>query len=182
MIDTYHLTREGSGHRTERVVRSPNDGLPLDAFVHRWQTTRGETYTDSDGETRTRNVTEHHDETIIGVWLPGSFPQLSVNGRCGGLRVKFELEEFNSSYAVRTKDAKFASDVIHPRMMEFLLAVEAPPFEIEGRLMRFSPRVHDTLLIGKTADFAHEFLARFPSFVWRDRGLDPPRFRLALSS
>lgn len=180
LIDLYNLTREGSHHRTELVLRSANDGLPLDAFVHRWQTTRRETHTDSRGRRRTRTVTEHHDETVTGVRLPGELPQLSLNGGWGGRRVKFELEEFNSSFAVRTDNAKFASDVIHPRMMEWLMSVDPPAFEIVGRVMRFSPKRHDSLLIGRTADFAHEFLARVPSFVWRDLRVSPPRFRSAL--
>lgn len=181
LIDTYGLTRAGSHHRTERVVRSPNDGLPLEAFVHRWQTTRTETYTDSDGKAQTRTVTDQHEESVAAVTLPGELPQLSVNGGWGGQRVRFELEEFNDRFAVRTGQPKFAYDVLHPRTMEFLMASDPPDFQIEGRIMRFLVSQHDSVLIGRCADFAHEFLARFPSFVWDDLHLEPPRFRSAVS-
>ncbi len=179
LIGRYGLTTAGSHHRTEKVVRSPNDGLPMEAFVHRWQTTHTETSTDSEGRTTSRTVTDHHSENVMGVWMPFTLPALSINGGWGGQKVRFELEEFNDRFTVRTNSPKFASDVIHPQMMEFLLAAGAPDFGMEGQLIRYTPRTHDSLLIGHLADFPHEFLSRVPSFVWRDLGIDPPRFRTA---
>jgi hypothetical protein len=182
LIDKYGLTTVGSHHKTERIIRSPNDGLPLEAFIHRWQTTHTETSTDSDGHTHTRTVTDHHDETVTAVWLPFQLPQLSINGGWGGQRVRFELEEFNQGFAVRCESPRFASDVIHPRMMEYLMRAQPPGFRIEGQLIRFEPAAHDTLLIGQCADFAHEFLARIPTFVWRDLQVTPPPFRSTVST
>jgi hypothetical protein len=43
--------------------------------------------------------------------------------------------------------------------------------------MRFSVDKHDTQLIGFCADFAHEFFARVPSFVWKNLQITPPQFR-----
>lgn len=179
LIGKYQLTTAGSRHRTEQVVRGANDGLPLEAFVHRWQTTRTETSTDSQGRTSTRTVTDQHSENVMAVTLPASLPQLSVNGGWGGKRVKFELEQFNEQFAVRTDSPKFASDVIHPRMMEYLTWARPPGFRIDGSVMQFAIPAHDTLLIGQCADFAHEFLARVPSFVWDNLGVQPPQFRSA---
>lgn len=177
LIAKYGLTTAGHNHRTEKIIRGGNDGLPLEAFVHRWQTTRTETSTDSEGRTTTRTVTENHDETVLAITLPFPWPLLSVDGGWGGQKVRFESEEFNDAFTVRTSEPKFASDVIHPRQMEYLLAVRPPGFRIEGRLMRFYPSQHDTLLIGRCADVAHGFLARVPSFVWKDLGITPPAFR-----
>jgi hypothetical protein len=78
---------------------------------------------------------------------------------------------------VRTDNPTFASDVIHPRTMEFLMAVQPPGFRIEGDAMRFSVDKHDTQSIGFCADFAHEFFGRVPSFVWKDLQINPPAFR-----
>lgn len=180
LIDTYGLTTAGFGHYTENVVRGANDGLPLDAFVHHWKTSRTVTSTDSKGNSTTRTVTDRHEENVMGVWLPCALPALSVNGGWGGKKVRFELEEFNDRFTVRTDSPKFASDVIHPRMMEYLLNHGAPDFQLEGQLLRFTPDEHDSLLIGRLADFAHEFLGRVPSFVWRDLGIEPPHFRTAV--
>ena len=177
LIAKYGLTTAGFGHTTEKVIRGNNDGLPIEAFVHRWKTQRTETHTDSEGRTRTRTVTENHSEIISAVRMPFSFPLLAVGGGWGGKKVRFESEEFNDRYTVRTDNPKLASDVIHPRTMEFLMTVQPPGFRIEGSLMRFSVDKHDTQLIGFCADFAHEFFSRVPSFVWKDLQITPPAFR-----
>jgi hypothetical protein len=177
LIAKYGLTRAGFGHTTEKVIRGSNDGLPIEAFIHRWKTQRTETYTDSEGRTRSRTVTENHSELLTAIMMPFSFPLISVDGGGGGKTVRFESEDFNDRYTVRTDDPKFASDVIHPRTMEFLMAMQPPGFRIEDNLMRFSVEKHDTQLVGFCADFAHEFLSRVPSFVWKDLQVTPPDFR-----
>ena len=177
LIAKYGLTTAGFGHTTEKVIRGNNDGLPLEAFIHRWQTQRTESYTDSEGRTRTRTVTENHSEIVTAIAMPFSFPLISVGGGWGGKKVRFESEEFNDRFTVRTNSPKFASDIIHPRTMEFLMAVQPPGFRIENNGMRFQVDKHDTQLIGFCADFAHEFFSRIPSFVWKDLQITPPVFR-----
>jgi hypothetical protein len=177
LIAKYDLTTAGFGHTTEKAIRGSNDGLPIEAFIHRWKTQRTETYTDSNGHTRTRTVTENHSEVVTAIMMPFSFPMLSVGGGWGGKKVRFESEEFNDRFTVRTDNPKFASDVIHPRTMEFLMATQPPGFRIAGNGMRFSVDKHDTQLIGFCADFAHEFFGRVPSFVWKNLQITPPTFR-----
>ncbi len=175
-IEAWGLTRVGHGHRTEDVLGGSDRGLVLDAFVHRWATTRTETSTDSEGRTQTRTVTEHHDETVLGFWLPHPLPLLAVGRGFGweGTKVGSESTDFDEAYPLRTDDPRFASDVIHPRQMEFLLHARPPAFRIEGRQLRFRVDEHDTLQIGRCADLAHGFLARIPGFVWKNLGVDPP--------
>ena len=122
LIAKYGLTKAGFGHSTEKVIRGANDGLPIEAFIHRWKTQRTETYADSNGRTQTRTVTDNHSEALTAITMPFSFPLISVGGGWGGKKVRFESEDFNDRVTVRTEDAKFASDVIHPRTMEFLMA------------------------------------------------------------
>jgi hypothetical protein len=177
LIARYGLTTAGFGHTTEKVIRGNNDGLPIEAFIHRWQTQRTESYTDSEGRSRTRTVTENHSEIITAIMMPFSFPLLSVGGGGGGKKIRFESEEFNNRFTVRTDNPKLASDVIHPRTMEFLMAVQPPGFRIEGDVTRFSVERHDTQVIGICADFAHEFFGRVPTFVWKDLQISPPAFR-----
>ena len=177
LIAKYDLTTAGFGHTTEKVIRGSNDGLPIEAFIHRWKTRRTETYTDSNGHSQTRTVTENHSEVVTAIMMPFSVPMLSVGGGWGGKKVRFESEEFNDRFTVRTDNPKFASDVIHPRTMEFLMAAQPPGFRIAGNGMRFSVDKHDTQLIGFCADFAHEFFGRVPSFVWKNLQITPPTFR-----
>ncbi len=177
LIARYDLTRAGFGHETVKVVHGDNGGLPVDGFIHRWKTQRTETYTDSEGRTQTRTVTDEHSEVICAVRMPFAWPMLSVGGGWGGERVKFESEEFNDRFTVRTADAKFAYDVLHPRTMEFLMHEQPPGFRIDHDVMRFSVNKHDSEAIGRCADFAHAFFGRVPSFVWKNLQVTPPEFR-----
>jgi hypothetical protein len=45
--------------------------------------------------------------------------------------IDFESEEFSRRFHVKSSDRRFAYDVIHPRMMEYLLGVRAPLIDIE---------------------------------------------------
>ena len=45
--------------------------------------------------------------------------------------IDFESAEFSKRFHVKSRDKKFAYDVIHPGMMEFLLAREPPTVDIE---------------------------------------------------
>ncbi|MCC6491449.1 MAG: hypothetical protein IT424_00325 [Pirellulales bacterium] len=44
--------------------------------------------------------------------------------------IDFESAEFSRRFIVKSRDKRFAYDVIHPRMMEFLLAGQPPAFEL----------------------------------------------------
>lgn len=90
LIAKYGLTTAGFGHSTEKVIRGSNDGLLIEAFIHRWKTRRTETYTDSHGRTQTRTVTENHSEILTAITMPFSFPLISVGGGWGGKKVRFE--------------------------------------------------------------------------------------------
>jgi hypothetical protein len=43
-------------------------------------------------------------------------------GRLTNTDVQFESDDFNQAFTVNSTDRRFASDVIHPRMMQMLLA------------------------------------------------------------
>ncbi len=60
----------------------------------------------------------------------GLFDKLS--GAFGFDDIDFESAEFSRKFHVKSPDKRFAYDVIHPRMMEFLLAGEPPTVDIEG--------------------------------------------------
>ena len=45
--------------------------------------------------------------------------------------IDFESEEFSRRYHVKSTDKRFAYDVLHPRMMEFVMAVEPEALDIE---------------------------------------------------
>ncbi|MEA5118825.1 MAG: hypothetical protein VB036_14595 [Propionicimonas sp.] len=175
VLDYYPRRHGGYAHRTEDLVRGSRDGIRLDAFEHHWKEDHTETTTDANGNTQTRTVTENKSEAICGFLLPFSLPALSIDGGLwAGRKVKFESIDFNKEYSVRAANSKFASDVIHPRMMEWMLASGAPGFAVDGRVVSFPVGVHDLLQVGACEDTLHGFLRRIPRFVWQDLGLTPP--------
>jgi len=50
----------------------------------------------------------------------------------GGSHIAFESAEFTRAFRVRSSDKKFAYDVCHPKMMEYLLANQDLTVEISG--------------------------------------------------
>ncbi len=59
----------------------------------------------------------------------GLFDKLA--GAFGFDDIDFESEEFSRRFHVKSSDKRFAYDVIHPRMMEFLLDTRAPMIDVE---------------------------------------------------
>ena len=67
-------------------------------------------------------------------WLgPDNEPD---QGWCAGAfgfdDIDFESAEFSKRFYVKSPDKRFAYDVVHPRMMEFLLDRKAPCVDIEN--------------------------------------------------
>ena len=54
-----------------------------------------------------------------------------IKGAFGFDDIDFESEEFSRRFHVKSSDRRFAYDVLHPRMMEFLLAVRPVMIDIE---------------------------------------------------
>ena len=59
----------------------------------------------------------------------GVFDKLA--GVLGFDDIDFESEEFSRKFYVKSSDKKFAYDVVHPRMMEWLMAKKVPMIDIE---------------------------------------------------
>jgi hypothetical protein len=96
--------------------------------------------TDSKGNRQTH----HHYFSFFILLLPRSFPELRIT--CEGWLWKiaqtfgfddidFESAEFSRAFCVRSKDRKFAYDVCHAQMMEYLLANRDLSIEIEDRAL-----------------------------------------------
>jgi len=96
--------------------------------------------TDSKGHRQTH----HHYFSFFMLLLPVSFPELRIT-REGMLSkiaqafgyddIDFESAEFSRTFCVRSKDKRFAYDVCHAQMMEYLLANRDLSIEIEGRAL-----------------------------------------------
>lgn len=81
--------------------------------------------------------------------------------------IELESEEFNRTYLVQCENAKFATDLLDPQMMEFIGGTRGlVDIQTRGRflLVTTSP-VEAEAMIGLLG-FAEGFLARVPPMVW----------------
>lgn len=128
-----------SGHNRQasNILRGEHDTRGFVAFDYVYYTT--ETSTDSNGHTSSREVA--HRYSVVALEVGATFPALAVSpegmfsrmvGRLTNRDIELESEEFNRAFTVTCPDRKFASDVLHPRMMEFLLAHRDSSFRFEG--------------------------------------------------
>jgi hypothetical protein len=49
--------------------------------------------------------------------------------------INFESEEFNRKYFIRSKDRKFAYDIINPKMIDYLLDRDGIYMELGGNIV-----------------------------------------------
>ena len=96
--------------------------------------------TDSKG----RRQTHHHYFSFFVLILRRSFPELRITREglfskiaqaFGYDDIDLESAEFSRAFCVRSKDKKFAYDVCHVQMMEYLLANRDLSVEIEGQAL-----------------------------------------------
>jgi hypothetical protein len=128
------LNRLGQGENryAYNVIEGVYQGHKVLAFDYHY-----ETYShDSKGHRQTN----HHYFSCFILELPLDFPELHISPEgffskivqaFGYDDIDFESAEFSRAFCVRSKDRKFAYDVCHAQMMEYLLANRDLVIEIE---------------------------------------------------
>jgi hypothetical protein len=82
--------------------------------------------------------------------------------------IDFESIEFSKAFCVRSRDRKFAYDICHTRMMEYLLAHRDLSLEIEGHCVALSfPRRLDIEEIPGRLRQLVEIRNLFPAYLYR---------------
>jgi hypothetical protein len=84
--------------------------------------------------------------------------------------IDFESEEFSRKFHVKSRDKKFAYDVCHSRMMEFLLATKPPCVDIErGRCcISDGTRVWEPEQFKATVRWIQQFYGQWPEHVVKE--------------
>lgn len=167
----FSITQHNLGQRNSNealdVVLSHHRLLPLFSYTNHYTTQS------SDGEGQT--TTNHHYQAVSEFHPTFQFPPMSVkHGRRG---INFESHDFNEAFNVQCQVPRLASDVFHPRMMDFMLERRPLPFVIDERgavIMELPNRDISTLLAAER--FFIGFFARVPRFVWEMLRQDPPDF------
>lgn len=136
-------------------------------------------YKTTSGTGKDRRTTTHRFSYLV-VHLPyPATPRLLVRsetfldkfaGALGFDDIDFESEEFSRAFHVKSADRKFAYDVCHPRMMEFLLATRPPPVEIEQGCCCVSDasRTWSPEQFAQRIRWASEFFSLWPDYLKSD--------------
>jgi len=157
----------GFGRRAYNALYGSHDGRDLVSFDYEYKTQT------SDGKQTTTHV---HVFSVLGLSMGVLMPPLSVDpenfldrfvGRLVGNDIDLESEDFNRAFTVSCTDRKFASDVLHPQMMEYLLQHRDLGWRFEQDSMLVIAQGKRTpAQIDATIDVMDGITDRIPEFVW----------------
>lgn len=129
---------QGSDRYAFNILFGTYKGHRVQAFDYHY-----ETYS---RDNKGNRQTHHHYLSFFVLALPKSFPELTISKEgifsklaqsFGYDDIDFESHEFSRKFCVRSADKKFAYDVCHTRMMEFLLVNDDLEIEIEQSVLAF---------------------------------------------
>ena len=151
------------------ILHGEYQGHPVQAFDYHYETES----TDSKG----RRTTHDHYSSFFLLEQDRTFPELRIYpegllakfGQMLGFDdIDFESVEFSRAFVVRSRDRKFAYDVCHARMMEYLLEHRDLSLEIEGRCIAMSfPRRLKPEEIPERLEQLVEVRRLFPDYLYR---------------
>lgn len=172
----------GLGHNRQahNILRGHHDGRDFAAFDYRYDTTESST----DAQGRHTSHEETHAYSIVGISTQAQFPGLRVTpegmlsrffGRVTGKDIELESEQFNRAFTVTCEDRKFATDVLHPQMMEYLLTLPELAWDLRNAtLMIATPGKHTIPQLDALLVAIDGIIDRIPEFVWKQAGITPP--------
>ena len=175
-----HIAKFSRGHDRDakNVLHGTYCECEVVAFDFKYTTT--ETSTNSRGRRTTREVDHWFSACVHPLEL--SFPNLTIRPEgffdkigdfIGFDDIDFESDEFSRKFRVTSDNRKFAYDVCHPRMMEWLLARRGWHIELVGGCFVLTD--DGTWKPGKfkrALDLTVGFFEHVPDFVrreWRER-------------
>ena len=158
----------GSSCRVSHLITGPFEGRPAMSFE----------YWEGGGTT---SVKCH----VVAVSLPVRLPALRLSPEAmtdrvveavGGQDIAFESDEFNRAWRVRSDDAEFAHDVLHPRVMERLMAGDAQGLSVwvvGTEILCWMPGATHLAAVDERLAVLTAVVDAIPRFVWLDHGYDP---------
>lgn len=176
LLDRFEGEPFGVGQDREavNVLRGTAHGRPVVVFDYSYVTTR--TSTDANGNTRTDRDT--HPFSVVVMNTGAVMPALSVApeglvsrflGRLTNSDIELESEDFNRAFRVTCPNRRFASDVLHPRMMELLLQWPELAWRFDAdSLVAVRPGSHDVAEIDAKLAALDAILDNVPDFVWKE--------------
>lgn len=167
---------QGHSRHARNVLTGSYDQRPCVAFDYEYS----ETSTSSDG----KSSTSTYHFSVVAIRSAAPLVDLSVApegfvtrflGNLTNSDIDFEWEEFNRAFHVTSAGRKFANDVIHQQMMEYLMQHPKVAWSFrDGWLLVITSRPHELTEIDTKLAFADGVLDRIPRFVWEAYGTVDP--------
>jgi hypothetical protein len=167
------LFQTGHSKKASNVLAGQMDGREVVAFDYRYTTGSGK-----------NSHTYYHQAAVFEMpivaprlWLRRETVLDKVASWVGHDDLNFESAEFSGRYHVKCQVPKFAYDIFHNRLIEYLLACgNAPAMEMNGPLLLLyesgsggADRVRRLIEIGC------EMMRSIPDYVRRERGIGASR-------
>lgn len=163
-----HPFDTGDSRRATNCLYGSHDGRHVVAFDYQYETTSG---TGEDRRTTT------HRYSVVAMSLGTVMPRLAVSpegpvgrffGRLTNKDIELESEDFNRAFTVTADDRRFASDVLHPQMMQTLLQWPGLGWRFEGdSMLVIRSGGHQPSEIDATLAVMDAITDQVPDFVWR---------------
>jgi hypothetical protein len=157
----------GFGRRAFNVLYGSHEGRDLVSFDYEYKTQS------TNGKQTTTTV---HRFSVLALSMGISMPPLSVDpenfldrfvGRLTGNDIDLESEDFNRAFTVSCPDRKFASDVLHPQMMEYLLQHRQVGWRFEqDSMLTVTQGQRTPAQIDATIEVMDDITDLVPEFVW----------------
>jgi len=168
----FDLFQHGHSKRASNILAGDLDGRSVVAFDYRYKTGSG------------KNETTHHYQGAV-LETPIVAPRLrmrqeSVLDRVaswvGYDDIDFESDEFSRRYHVKSEDRRFAYDILHARLIDYLLQCgTAPAMEMQGPLMLVYDSGHGSVAnVQRLLVIGQEVIRSIPDYVLKARGAGPP--------
>jgi hypothetical protein len=164
----------GDDRQAFNVLRGTAHDRPFVVFDYSYVTTS--TSTDANGHTKTDRTT--HVFSVVAVNTGVVMPALSVEpegmvsrfwGRLTNSDIELESEDFNRAFRVTCPNRRFASDVLHPRMMELVLQWPELAWRFDAdSLLAVRSGNHDVAEIDAKLAALDAILDTVPEFVWKE--------------
>jgi hypothetical protein len=155
----------GQSRRAYNVLYGQHRGRDLVAFDYEYETVA------FDGK-----QTKTHVFSVLGISTGVSMVPLRVDpeglldrvvGHLTGSDIDLESEEFNQAFAVSCPDRRFATDVLHPRMMEYLLHHRQLGWRFEqDSMLTIAEGRRTPVQLMATVDVMDGITSLVPEFVW----------------
>ncbi len=161
--------RQGSNRYAMNILQGPYEGFSAMVFDFHYETYS----TDSKG----RRQTHHHYMSFFVLKEGIAYPELviypetffsKIGQMLGYDDIDFESIEFSKAFVVRSKDKRFAYDICHTRMMEYLLRHRELCIEIDGPCVSisFDKRLEPEEIEPKLRQLM-EIRRLFPEYLYR---------------